>query len=79
MRLFSGATHVGVPIAAPVGLRRAATVAASLLSTVEPTFGPLGGDRLVVNDANQMVVTNSGQLILEVRCGVCGGGGVRAS
>ena len=66
--MFSG-TGTGVPLqrAHPVTLARAATVAASLRETVEPTFGPMGGDRLMVNDANQIIITNSGQLILEVR------------
>ena len=59
----------GVPRAYPVTLARAATVAASLRETIEPTFGPMGGDRLMVNDANQIIITNSGQLILEVRVG----------
>lgn len=66
MRLMSG-VGTGVPRALPVTLARAATVAASLQATVEPTFGPMGGDRLMVNDANQIILTNSGQLILEVR------------
>lgn len=68
MRLVTG-VGTGVPRALPLTLARAATVAASLQATVEPTFGPMGGDRLMVNDANQIILTNSGQLILEVRRG----------
>ena len=56
-----------MPRGTPVGLRSAAAVAAALQGTVEDTFGPLGADHLFVDDANQIVITNSGELILQVR------------
>ena len=57
----------GVPTPSPVSLSRVATVAESLLAAVSPTFGPHGMSQLLVDDANRLILTDSGQDILEVR------------
>ena len=57
----------GVPSPSPVSLSRVATVAESLLAAVSPTFGPHGMSQLLVDDANRLILTDSGHDILEVR------------
>ena len=57
----------GVPLESPIALSRVAAVAESLQAAVAPTFGPMGLSRILVDDENRIILTNSGQAILEVR------------